>query len=250
MKKTLFFCVVFVLLISNASSYTFLNIYLKENGETTLIGETTDEIDLPSGITLNGNRISGKTHELTNKSGDTWTFSLSIEGLTANLIFPKTASIKSTSNGEIFLNGDSINIHFLNDIKVDYSINSSSNSGNSTSLLVGIVLFLILLVLVFFLINYTKREKTSNLQEESSKQQSSKLQKKTSKIEIIKQILNDREKIIIEKLKKTGKIKQSHLRKLTEIPKASFSRHIQELEKKKLIKRSGEGKNKFVELST
>ena len=40
----------------------------------------------------------------------------------------------------------------------------------------------------------------------------------------------------------------SHLRKLTYIPKASFSRHIQELEKKGLINRSGEGKNKFVEI--
>lgn len=40
----------------------------------------------------------------------------------------------------------------------------------------------------------------------------------------------------------------SYLRKYCNIPKASFSRHINELENKKLIKKSGLGKNKFIEL--
>ena len=67
-------------------------------------------------------------------------------------------------------------------------------------------------------------------------------------MEIIKQVLSDREKLILDKLKETGKIKSSYLRKMVDIPKASFSRHIQELEKKGLVKRIGEGKNKIVEL--
>jgi uncharacterized membrane protein len=50
-------------------------------------------------------------------------------------------------------------------------------------------------------------------------------------------------------LRETGKIKSSFLRKATQIPKASFSRHIHELEKKKLVRLSGDGKNKFVELT-
>ena len=73
--------------------------------------------------------------------------------------------------------------------------------------------------------------------------------KKKDHIDMIKHILNEREKLILDKLKFTGKVKMSHLRKLCEIPKASFSRHVQELEKKKLLTRSGEGKNKFVQLA-
>ena len=53
---------------------------------------------------------------------------------------------------------------------------------------------------------------------------------------------------LLKHLKQTGKIKSSFLRKKCDIPKASFSRHLQELERKKLIKRTGEGKNKFVEV--
>ena len=61
--------------------------------------------------------------------------------------------------------------------------------------------------------------------------------------------MNERERNIIDKLKETGKIKGSQLRRMLEIPKASFSRHIQELEKKGIVKRTGEGRNRFIELA-
>jgi uncharacterized membrane protein len=50
------------------------------------------------------------------------------------------------------------------------------------------------------------------------------------------------------KLRETGKTKMSYLRKACDMPKASFSRHVHELEKKKLVVLSGDGKNKFIEL--
>ena len=54
--------------------------------------------------------------------------------------------------------------------------------------------------------------------------------------------------MILDKLKETGRIKGSYLRRACEIPKPSFYRHILELEKKGLVKRSGDGRNKFIEL--
>ena len=43
-------------------------------------------------------------------------------------------------------------------------------------------------------------------------------------------------------------MRQKEIRKTLEIPKASFSRYLINLEKKKLILREGEGKNKIVKL--
>ena len=54
--------------------------------------------------------------------------------------------------------------------------------------------------------------------------------------------------MILNKLKETGRIKGSYLRSMCDIPKPSFYRHILELEKKGLVKRSGDGRNKFIEL--
>jgi uncharacterized membrane protein len=71
---------------------------------------------------------------------------------------------------------------------------------------------------------------------------------KNDRLTPVMSLLNEREKSILETLKKTGKVKGSQLRRLSEIPKASFSRHIHELERKKLIRLSGDGKNKFIEL--
>jgi uncharacterized membrane protein len=45
-----------------------------------------------------------------------------------------------------------------------------------------------------------------------------------------------------------GPKRQREIRKSLNIPKASFSRYLSNLEKKKLILREGEGKNKVVKL--
>lgn len=68
------------------------------------------------------------------------------------------------------------------------------------------------------------------------------------KDDLMKKILNERENLILEKLRETGKIKSSQMRKICDIPKASFSRHVHELERKELLRRVGEGKNKFLDL--
>jgi len=90
---------------------------------------------------------------------------------------------------------------------------------------------ILLIILTILIIYYIKKRKRKNIQKQK----------------LLSQILQEKEKLILNTLKKTGKIKSSYLRKQTQLPKATFSRHIQELEKKELIKRSGLGRNKFIE---
>lgn len=243
MKKIILFSILAIILVQTASAFTFLNIYLDESGKATFIGETSEIIQLPSGIKMSGSNIIGETQTLTSKSGEFWSFNYSIKDSEINLILPKGTVIKTISNGEISINKEQISVFFIEKISITYTIEESFTDSlgiSSNSLLLGIILLGVSIILVVFLINYSKREKEEDKKETK--------EKKPDKLKLLSKILSEREKLILSTLKKSGKVKQSHLRKLTNIPKASFSRHIQELEKKKLIKRSGEGKNKFVEL--
>ena len=217
---------------------------LDESGDSIILGETSDVIDLPNGINLDNGEISGITSELTNKQGDVWTFSFFVEDSEMTVVLPRDSTIKTLSDGEISVNGNQISVFVENGVEIEYTIESGDkinirDPGTTIPLLiVGAALILIVIV---YMVNFGKREK----KEEKPKRRPI---KKKDDLEIIKQVLSDREKLILDKLKETGKIKSSYLRKMVDIPKASFSRHIQELEKKGLVKRTGEGKNKLVEL--
>ncbi|MDP4039439.1 MAG: hypothetical protein Q8P57_02565 [Candidatus Pacearchaeota archaeon] len=265
MKKLTISLIYLILLVQTASAFTFLNIYVDEKGQATFLGESSDSPPLPAGIEIRGSTISGKTNSLTAKQGGLWNFFYSLPDSEINLVLPKDAVIKSISNGDISIDRERISIYFINNINLTYEIDDSIATAigvSQSTFLIIIILVAIIGVLVVFLINYSKRENEdhekindiSNLKKFSKSQNKSKNQDNRKKIQkdklkIMSKVLNTRENTIINALRKSGKIKQSHLRKLCEIPKASFSRHIQELEKKKLIKRSGEGKNKFVELT-
>ena len=251
MKKIILFLIASFFLVQTSSAFTFLNIYIDNNGEATFVGETTDSISLPEGIAIQGSTIIGKTQAITSKQGEIWSASYSLAGAEMNIILPKGAVIKSISKGDISISNDQISIFVVGGTAITYILSANINEEpNENYLLFGIILTVILIILIVFLINYSKREKEhESFKEVKETAESSKNQgKKPDNLKSIAKLLNEREKIILNTLKKSGKIKQSRLRKLTEIPKASFSRHIQELEKKKIIRRSGEGKNKFVEL--
>ena len=232
----------FLILVSNASAFTFLNIYVDETGEALFLGETDKTLNLPEGVNLINGRISGTTQSLTNKQGELWMFSYFLEGAEINVILPEGAVIKSVSEGEISLDNNRISIFVLERIEVSYI--TEDQLRDLTYIPVIVIMVAILLILIVFLINYGKREKDEKKKERNR----AKRKRNKDKLDIIKEVLSEREKLIIEKLKETEKVKSSYLRKLCDIPKASFSRHVQELEKKGLIKRTGEGKNKFVEL--
>lgn len=237
MKK---FAIIFlsILLFSNISAYTFLNIYLDENGEALFLGETDETLSLPKNVELNEGIINGATQELTLKNGEIWEFSYSLKSSEIYVVLPEGAVIKELNEGEIGLEDNKLSIYNKEKIEVKYTINGKED--NSQNILLIILVGIIILIFAYYFIKL-KNKKSKKISKNVK-------QKKENKIEIVKSLLNEREKLILSRLEKTGKIKNSQLRKICEIPKASFSRHIQELERKKLIKRSGEGKNKFIEL--
>lgn len=224
MKKIFLIICFVVILIQFSSAYISLNIYLDEKGEALFLGETDEKIlELPQGIKINGGIIKGTTNSLTNKQGEIWEFSYELIGAELNVVFPKETIIKNLEDGEISFDKQ-ISIFVEEKIKVNYLIEDSKNY-NYLFYLIGILIFFV----SFFCLFRLKLKKRNNL-------------------EILKQTLNEREKKIIEKLQEVKKIKHSRLQNLVDIPKASFSRHVQELERKDLIKKTGDGKNKFLSL--
>jgi len=235
----------------NASAFTVINIFIDESGDAIFIGETDEDIQnqLPPGITLKNTEVTGITSGLTTKEGELWQFSFFLEGSEFSVILPSGATIIEISGGEISLQGNQILVYTQDQINITYTLDQGPRIlGSQASVPLILLLVAALVILIVFLINYTKREKEKEEQEKKRAKPARKKPKNQDKLAILKQVLSDREKLIIDKLKQTGKVKSSQLRKLSDIPKASFSRHIQELEKKGLIKRTGEGKNKFVEL--
>ena len=229
--------------ISAQTSQTELTIYLEDKGEAEFFGTTSQQnLNLPDEITLNNGKIRGTTQELTSKQGQVWSFSYSLPDSDIQVILPNDAVIKSTS-GETFITRGNIAVYSQDSIKVSYVINED---GINYLLITSVLLILLLIIIsVYF---YRKRKSKKPNQSYSS---SKKVKQKTGnakKLEIIKTTLNDRQNIILDALKKYDKVKSSYLRKICDMPKASFSRHVQELEKKGLIKRSGDGRNKFIEL--
>ena len=246
MSKTLLFSafvLMMIVLVPYASAYTYLNIYIDSSGNAEFLGETSETSStllLPAGVSILDGKIRGTTSTLTTKNGELWTFSYSLDNAEIRAILPEGSAIENLSGGEISLERNRISVYFQNEISINYQIEELSTS-NSTLIISLLVIIVLALALYFF------RKNLSSLFKPKVIYKKSKVKEK--KTESIKHLLSDRENLILERLSSTGKIKMSQLRKLSEIPKASFSRHIQELEKKKLLIRSGEGKNKFVEVS-
>jgi len=216
-----------LLLIPSVIATSFITIYVEENGEVAFFGETDEDLVLPLGISISNGEIMGKTNELTNKQGVTWEFSYELKNAEMEIVLPKGTVITKLENGEVYSNGQ-ISVYGFESVKVGYEIREIDN--NINYLLYGLLLIIVIIILIILFKKHNKKYISKD------------------KIRKLDNVLNDREKLILKNLKETGKIKSSFLRKKCDIPKASFSRHLQELERKKLIKRTGEGKNKFVEV--
>src|SRR3989344_125771 len=90
-----------ILLISQASALTQLNIYVDESGDALFLGTTDEQISLPEGINLSNGRISGYTSSLTAKDSELWSFAYVLAKSEMNVILPEGAVIKNISEGEI-----------------------------------------------------------------------------------------------------------------------------------------------------
>lgn len=228
------------LMLSSASALTQVTIYVDAVGDALFLGVSDESPALPTGITLANGRINGYTSTLTQKEGDIWTFSFALAPSEMVISLPEGAVIKSISSGEITLEQGQIAVYAVNGTTIRYSIEKKTTS-NGIGAFVTIIGALIAIVVIAYIANYRNRERHTRTVPTK--------RKKVHRLEVISSVLNERENLILEKLRETGKTKMSYLRKGCDLPKASFSRHIHELVKKKLVKLSGEGKNKFVELA-
>src|SRR3989344_5989060 len=222
MKQIIVLMIIGLLAMPSVSAYARINIYVDDIGDSLFLGETNENLSLPMGVSIS--------------NGEVWTFEYNLPASELTIVLPEGAVVKEFSRGEVFLQGKQIAIYTKEGLRVSYVIEKQKDSGNLNLLFEIIIgLFVILLVVYFF--NFRKREK------KESKRDKTKV--KIDRVKMLEGVLNEREKLILSKLKESGKTKNSYLRKACDIPKASFSRHIQELERKGLVKLSGEGKNRF-----
>lgn len=209
------------------SAQTQINIYLDENGEANFYGKTSENPEFPEGVYLKNENILGTTQKLTKKEGEIWFFSYYLKDSELIVILPKNSLIKNIDKGEVYIENSKLSVYNKENIEISYSI------GENSYMVYYFLFAIFVLMIIFLYILYRKISK--------------KLKSKNN-FEIIKQTLNEREKLIINKLSEVKQMKQSRLSKIIEIPKASLSRHLLQLEKKNLIKRKGDGKNKIISL--
>ncbi len=242
MRRLIFLIVTLLALTPFISAYTYLNIYIDETGEALFLGETNEQLNLPEGVGIDKETISGTTQKLTEKKGENWKFLYNLEGAELYIILPKGAVIKNIGDGEITLEKNQLSVYAKENIEIEYII--EKNEGLNYWLFLLVVLIIVVFSYFYMSVFKEKKKVTQTLKKKDGVRRIN----KKEKLEVMKQILSDREKIIVDKLGELKEIKHSQLQKILEIPKASFSRHIQELERKNIIKRTGEGKNKIISL--
>lgn len=246
----------FIIILHSISAYTYLNIYLDNSGKADFLGETNgtnQTLSLPQGIIVQDSQISGTTQDLTTKVNETWRFIYSLKGAEMKVILPPGSTLQNLSQGQIFLERERIVVYFKDNVSLQYMIPDAKFDPTSLLAIIVILIFAIAIVSYHYRKKITgffgKKREQKGRRSKPEKKATGKDDKRQRKLELIKQVLNPREKIVIDNLENHGRIKMSHLRKLSGIPKASFSRHVQELERKGLLKKTGEGKNKFVEMA-
>lgn len=226
---TFFFVLLFIGIVSANSEFL---IYLDDSGNAEFFGSADSSEGFPEDIILLDGRISGTTGALTSKIRDTWTFSFSYPGSDIEIVLPENSRVLDSS-GEIYLGnpnilGERLIRSYSRDyIEIRYEV---ENDGESGSLVIALIVLATIMSVVYWYIRTRKKVEGEK------------------KKEILEKVLNDRERKIVEELRLLGKVKSNALARSTGIPKSSFFRHLHELEKKKIIRLSGDGKNKFVEL--
>ena len=176
--------------------------------------------------------LGASTSALTNKKGEVWSFVLSeqevFDSIILEVCLPRELvsleGVKSNLLYRVHVGGRTC-LEFLDaDKPLEIEISYVLRSGMSSFVLVALLLGVGVAVLAFFLGRRRKKGFSD-----------------------IEHLIGEQEKMILDRLMK-GPARQKYLRKELDLPKASFSRYLHNLEKKKLLVREGEGKNKMVRL--
>ena len=230
MRKTLLFLALSVLLLNTVSaSYIAGDIYIYDNGAVRFNVESDIPLEL-EGVSFDNEIMRGTTDMLTSKSGGIWTFELNFEEYDTILLdvhLPKNLDTITSINGvdsAIDIENKIISLIDSGDLtfSASYKLKDTTSYG-----WIFWPLVLILIIIIFLVFKQSRKRKEH--------------------LDHVFPLINDNEQKIIELLMKKP-IRQKEIRKILGFPKASFSRYLVNLEKKKLILREGEGKNKVVRL--
>lgn len=223
--------ILFVLSLPLASAeYISGKIDVFSDGRASFNLNTDVQINLV-GLKFEENKITGITSALTKKEGEIWTFDLSqfprYDEIFLEIQLPKNLKEIIQINGTnkaidlekklIIMVGSG-----SPELSIQYTLGNYVNYS-------AIIWPLLALIIIIGFILYKKAKR------------------KKERLNLIMPMISDNEQKIIDLLMKKP-MRQKDLRKHLEIPKASFSRYLSNLEKKKLIIREGEGKNKVVKL--
>ncbi len=219
---------VFFFLSNVSSTYISGDIYISQTGLSRLDIQTDIPLNI-SNLNFQNNKLKGETPILTSKTKETWTFELNLPKYDSVLIDihlpPNLKSIININGKNYLLDIDKKIITLLNsdsNFKISYTLEENLDYQ-------WIIYLFFLMILIGGYILYKK------------------LIKRKEHLGHIMPLINEKEQQIIELLMKCP-IRQKEIRKKLDLPKASFSRYLLNLEKKKLIIREGEGKNKIVRL--
>ena len=226
-----------------------LNVVLDNQGGAIVLGIADANPDI-AGIDFENKSLSGFTQYLTAKQGANWIFNLNSSQLYdrhyVRISLPVTAKLLSYSGTPVISSDQgSLVLEFSGkgplDVNLVYTLEDIPVQVNWMNV-IFIIVFILLIVAVIILFLRTKKRKKEVLVKRVIK-------KKESKLASIRGILNQRENLIIDILIKEGRRStQGKLQKLSEIPKASFSRHLSNLAKKGIVIKEGSGKLNVVKL--
>jgi uncharacterized membrane protein len=134
------------------------------------------------------------------------------------------------------------------EIRLDNSVILEDNSNNTLFSLIALLLILIITIGTYVFLKSRKLskqiQKTTETQQQTTKQTTNLVQKQSKRLDSIIKTLNQKESSIITLLKdrETNTELQSRIRHELGIPRTTLSRLLQSLEKKKIITLSKQGK--------
>lgn len=230
-KKVYWICLALTIFLTSCANASYISGDLEvfPDGRVIFNAETDVAVEL-EGLVFDGESLIGTTNLLTSKEGDIWTLNLDFpeyDEIFLQIKFPRNLEeIVGIEGREHIIDLDDKVVVIIDSGKLDFTARYTLGNYFSYSF---IVWFFIILIIVAGFWLYTRARR------------------KKERLEHILPIIGENEQKIIDLLMKEP-MRQKALREKLGIPKASFSRYMLNLEKKKLIVREGEGKNKIVRL--
>ncbi len=209
-----------------SASYVQGEVDVLSNGDVRFNLKSDKDLSIYGLEKLAENVYVGESGKFTSKSGEIWSLNLDFgefDDIFVDVNFPSNLErIVSLEGNEAVINFEDESVNIID--SGDFNFKASYILGEDQSYVwFYLVLFVIILVLSYFIWKFSKKR---NLKE-------------------VFPYIGDKEQEILEILM-NGELRQKELRNKLGIPKASFTRYMINLEKKKLIERVGEGKNKIV----